>query len=138
MARLVVELESLLKMVMGAGKIAEVKAGGGEIAVRDQGLGTIRPGRGFPEEKLGNFAQRCRFTASQMADGKTVIGGEPLRGIFVQARQFASARKSRGGFRRVISLGPDQRIGEADLELKAALAQRSGALHRVAFGEHGE
>jgi hypothetical protein len=37
-----------------------------------------------------------------------------------------------------MSLGPDQRIGEADLEANAALAQRGGALHRVAFRECGE
>src|SRR6516164_11106357 len=47
MARLVVELDGLLKMVMGAAKVAEIKAGDAGNAVRDQGLGAIRPGRGF-------------------------------------------------------------------------------------------
>jgi hypothetical protein len=75
MARRVVELDSFLKMIMGTGKVAEVKAGRAEIAVRDQGLGTIRPGRGFAQEKLGNFAHRCGFAASQMADRQTVIEG---------------------------------------------------------------
>jgi hypothetical protein len=115
MARLVVELDGLLKMLMGAGKIAEIKAGGGEMAVRDQGLGTIRPGRSFAQEKLGNFAHRCGFAASQMADHQTVIGGEPFGGAFHPARQFAGARKGRGGLRRVISPGPDQRIAKAGL-----------------------
>jgi hypothetical protein len=32
-----------------------------------------------------------------------------------------------------MSLGPDQRIAEAYLELKASLAQRGGALHRIAL-----
>jgi hypothetical protein len=58
MARLVVELDALLIMVMSAGKITEIKAGGTGIAVRDQGLGAIRLGRGFAQEKLGHFAQR--------------------------------------------------------------------------------
>jgi hypothetical protein len=61
MARLVVELDGLLKMVMGAGKVAEVKAGGAGNAVRDQGLGAIGPGRGFAQEKLRHFAQRRGF-----------------------------------------------------------------------------
>src|SRR5215471_3961347 len=52
MARLVVELDGLLKMLMGAGKIAEINAGVAGNAVRDQGLGTIRPSRRFAEEKL--------------------------------------------------------------------------------------
>src|SRR6516164_2373585 len=76
MARPVVELESALKMVMGAGEISEVKAGEAEIAVRDQGLGAIRPGCGFAQEKLGDFAHRCGFAAVLMAHPKTEIGGE--------------------------------------------------------------
>jgi len=55
MVRLVVELNALLIMVMSAGKITEIEAGGAEIAVRDQGLGAVRLGRGFAEEKLGYF-----------------------------------------------------------------------------------
>ena len=95
MARLVVELDGLLKMVMGAGKVAEIKAGEAGNAVRDQGLGTIRPGRGFAQEKLRHFAHRCGFAAVQMPGPKTVIGGEPFRGVFLPARQFAGARKGR-------------------------------------------
>jgi hypothetical protein len=33
--RRVVELDGLLTMVMSAGKVAEIKAGGAEVAVRD-------------------------------------------------------------------------------------------------------
>src|SRR5262249_55233850 len=54
MAYRVVELDGLLKMLMCAGKIAEIKAGGAGNAVRDQGLGAIRPGRGLAQEKLGH------------------------------------------------------------------------------------
>ena len=100
MARLVVELDGFLKMVMGAGEIAEMKASAAGNAVRDQGLGAIRPGRGFAQEKLGHFAHRCRFAAAQMPAPKTVIGGEPFRGVFLPARQFAGARKGRARFRR--------------------------------------
>src|SRR5262245_55730349 len=123
MARLVVELDSLLKMVMGAGKVGEIKAGDAETAVRYQGFKAIRAGRGFAQEKLRHFAQRCRFAAVQMPHEKTVIGGEPFRGVFLPVRQFASARKGGTRLRRLISLGPDQRIAEADLELNASLAQ---------------
>jgi hypothetical protein len=66
MARPVVELQSLLKMVAGAGKVAEIPAGEAEIAVRDQGLGTIWPGQRFVQGKLRQFAQRCGFAAVQM------------------------------------------------------------------------
>ena len=37
---------------------------------------------------------------------------EPFCGVFRPARQFAGARKDRACFRRVISLGPDQRVAE--------------------------
>src|SRR6516164_8433835 len=50
MPRLVVELESLLKMFAGAGEVAEIKAGDAGNSVRDQSLGAIRPGRGFAQE----------------------------------------------------------------------------------------
>jgi hypothetical protein len=76
MARLVVELDGLLKMTMSAGKVAELKAIAAGNTVRDQGLGTIRPGRDFAQEKLRHFAHRCRFAAAQMPAPKTVIGGE--------------------------------------------------------------
>jgi hypothetical protein len=72
MARLVVELDGFLKMLMGTGKIAEMKARGARNAVSDQGLRAI--GCGFAQEKLGYFAHRCRFAAVQMPDKKTVIG----------------------------------------------------------------
>ena len=65
-----------LMMVMSAGKIAEIKAGLAGNAVRDQAIG---PGRGFAQEELGHFAQRCGFAAGRMPDAKTVIGGEPFR-----------------------------------------------------------
>src|SRR5215467_526410 len=115
MARLVVELDGFLKMLMGTGKIAEVKAGGTGDAVRDQGLRAIGLRCGFAEEKLGYFAYRFRFGAVQMSHEKTVIGGEPFRGIFFLARQFARARKGRPRFLRMMSLGPDQCIAEANL-----------------------
>src|SRR5262249_37786180 len=92
MVPLVVELDGLLKMLMGTGKIAELKASAAGNAVRDQPLGTIRLGRGFAQEKLGHFAHRCRFAAAQMPAPKTVVGGEPFRGVFLPARQFAGAR----------------------------------------------
>src|SRR6516165_2987776 len=92
MARLVVEFDGLLKMPMGAGKIAELKAIAAGNAMPDHGLGTIRPGRGFAQEKLGNFAHWCRFAAGQMPAPKTVIGREPFRGVFLPARECAGAR----------------------------------------------
>ena len=106
--------------------------------MRDQGLRTIRPGCGFAQEKLGHFAHRYGFTAVRMANPKTVIGGKPFRGVFLAARQLAGAREGGTGFRRLISLGPDQRIAEADLEENALLAQRGGALHRAAYRERRE
>src|SRR6516162_7516113 len=66
-ARPVVERDGLLIMLMGDGKVAEIKAGGAGNAVRDQGLGAIRPGCGFAQQKLGYFAHRCGFAAVQMA-----------------------------------------------------------------------
>src|SRR5262249_38823240 len=115
MARVVVEGDGFLEMLMGAGKIAEVKVGGAGDAVCDQGLRAIGLRCGFSEEKLGYFAYRCRFGAVQMPHEKTVIGGESFRGIFFLARQFTRARKGRARFLRMMSLGPDQRIAEADL-----------------------
>jgi hypothetical protein len=56
MARRVVELDCFLNMLMSAGKIAELKAGAAGNAIRDQGLGTSRPGGGFAQKKLGHFA----------------------------------------------------------------------------------
>src|SRR5215470_2791084 len=44
MLRRVIELDGLLKMLMGAGKIAEIPAADGGTAMCDQGLGTIRLG----------------------------------------------------------------------------------------------
>jgi len=84
MARLVVKPDGLLKVVMGAGKVAEIKASDTENAVSDQGLGAIRPGRGFAQEKLCHFAHRRGFAARLMPRKKTVIGGEPLRGVFLK------------------------------------------------------
>jgi len=115
MARLVVEVDDLLKMVASADKVAEIKAGHAGNAMRDQGLGTVRPGRGFVPEKLGHFAHRCGFAAVQMPCPKTVIGRKPFGGVFHPVREFTGAGKGCGGLRRVISLGPDQRIAEARL-----------------------
>jgi hypothetical protein len=78
----VLELDGFLKMIMGASKIAEIPAGGAENAVRHQDLGAIRPGRGFAQEELGHFAERCGFAATKVPRQKTVIRGEPLRGVF--------------------------------------------------------
>src|SRR5215467_14157521 len=115
MACRVVERDSLPKMFVGASKVAEIKAGVAAVAVRDHSLGTIRPSRGFAQEQLGHFADRRGFAAVQMPHPKTVIGGEPFRGVFLPARQFAGARKGRARFRRLISLGPEQGIAEARL-----------------------
>ena len=57
-ARRVVELDGLVKMLLSAGKIAEITAGHSGDAVSDQSLEAIRPGRGFAQEKLRHFAQR--------------------------------------------------------------------------------
>jgi hypothetical protein len=133
MARLVVELDGLLKMVMSAGKVAEIKAGAAGTAVRDQGLGAIRPGRGLAQEKLGHFAHRCGLAAVQMPHPKAVIGGEPFRGVFLPARQFAGARKGRARFRRLLSLGPEQRIAEADLQMQPITSRRGTRRRRGEF-----
>src|SRR6516165_1059986 len=66
MARLVVELDGLLKMAMSAGVIAEIPTGGAGSAVGDHSLRAIRLGRGFAQEKLGHFAHRCGFAAGEM------------------------------------------------------------------------
>src|SRR6516165_3401029 len=105
MARPIVELDGLLKMLMGAGKVAELKAIAAANAVRDQGLGTIRPGRSFAQEKLRDFAHWCRFATGQTPAPKTVIGGEPFRGIFLPARQFAGAHRITFRERREEGLG---------------------------------
>jgi hypothetical protein len=115
MARLVVELDGLLKMLMAVGQVAEIKASEAGNTVRDHNFGTIRQGRGFAQKKLGHFAHRRGFAAGQMPHPETVIGGKPPRRVLHLARQFAGARKGCGGLRRVISLGPDQRIAEAGL-----------------------
>ena len=115
MARLVVECDSLLKMVMGAGKISQIPAGVAANAMSDQGLGAIRLRCGFAQEKFCHFARRGMFATGEVPHKKTEIGGEPLRRVFDPARQFAGARKRRTGFRRRHSLDPDQRIAEAGL-----------------------
>src|ERR1700751_3343784 len=107
MALRVVELDGLVKMVVGADEVAEINAGVAGNAVRDQGLRMIWPSRRFAQEKLGHLAHRCRFAAVQMRPPKTVIGGETLRGVYLPARQFAEAREGRAHFRRLISLGPE-------------------------------
>ena len=132
-ARRVVEFDGLLKMIMSGEVVAEINAGVAGNAVRDQGLGAIGPGRGFAQEKLGHFPHRRWFAAHIVRGPKTVIGGKPLREIFRPAREFADPRKGRTRFRRRESLGPDQRIAEAGLEVNALLAQRGGALHRIAL-----
>jgi len=74
----VVELDSVLIMLVGAGKVAEIKAGEAGNAVGDHRLGAIRPGRGFAQEKLGHFAHRLGFAADLMPRPKTIICGETL------------------------------------------------------------
>ena len=106
MARLVIELDGFLKMAMSAGVIAEIPTGGTGSAVCDHSLRAIRLGRGFAQEKLGHFAHRCGFATGEMPHPKTEICGEPLRGVFLPAGQFAGARKGGTGFRRVIPFGP--------------------------------
>ncbi|MBV8287592.1 MAG: hypothetical protein JOZ35_11785 [Hyphomicrobiales bacterium] len=100
---------------MGAGKVTEIPAGLTGNAVCNHRLGAIRPGRGFAQEKLGHFARRSRFAAARMPRPKAVIGREPFRGVFHLTRQFAGPRKGGARFRRLMSLGPDQRIAEARL-----------------------
>jgi|SRR6516164_7162207 hypothetical protein len=63
MPRLVVEFDGLLKMLMGGGKVAEIKAADAGNAVRNHSLGTIRPGHGFAQEELRDFAHWCGFAA---------------------------------------------------------------------------
>ena len=106
--------------------------------MRDQDLGAIRQGRCFAQEKLGHFARRCGFASIKVPDPKTVIGGEPFRDIFFPACQFAGALKGGTRLRRLMSLGPDQRIAEADLEVNAPVLQRGGAPHRIALCERRE
>jgi hypothetical protein len=114
MACRVVELQSGLKMLLGVGKVAEIPAGDARNAMSDQDFGAIRPGRRFAQEELGHVECQSGFAAGQMPHPKTVIG-EPFRDVFHLPRQFAGARKGRSRFRRLISLGPDQRIAEAGL-----------------------
>ena len=59
----VIELDGLVKMLMGAGKVAEIPTGLAGNAVREQGLGAIRAGGGFAQEKLRHFAQRGGLAA---------------------------------------------------------------------------
>jgi len=66
MARLVIELDGFVKMLMGTGEVAELKAGVAGNAMTDQGLGAIRLGRGFAQEKLRHLAHRCGFAAVQV------------------------------------------------------------------------
>ena len=115
MARRDVELDGLPKMLMSAGKIAEIKAGGAGNAVRDHSLGAIRAGGRFAQEQLGHFAHRCGCAAVQMPQPKTEIDGEPFRGVFLSARQFTGTHEGRARFRGLIPLGPNQHIAKACL-----------------------
>jgi hypothetical protein len=105
MARRVVEFDSLLKIVVGAGKVAEMKAGDAGNAVRDQGLGAIGPRHRFAQEKLGHFPHRRGFAAIKVPDPKTEIGGEPIRGVRLSGRNQPSCpvsviRRPRSRIRR--------------------------------------
>src|SRR3974377_1598424 len=82
MARLVVEFDGLLKMVMSADKVAEAKAVNAGNAMSDQGLGTIRLGCGFAQEKLRYFAHPSMFATDGRSDVKTGIGGKTFGGGF--------------------------------------------------------
>jgi hypothetical protein len=53
---------------------------------------------------------------------ETVIGGEPLRGVFSPARQFAGARKGCARFRRILSLDPHQAEALTRKAIELALA----------------
>ena len=88
---------------------------------------------GFAQEKLRYFAHPSMFAADGRSDVKTVIGGKSFGGVFHPTRQFAGALEGRARFWRVMSLGPDQRIAQADLGLKAPLPQSGGALDRIAL-----
>jgi len=70
MARLVIELDGLLKMVMGAGKIAELKAGAAGNVVHDQGLGAIR---------LGCASRRKSSAISRIGAGSPRVKCPPQR-----------------------------------------------------------
>src|SRR6516164_2945005 len=60
MARLVVELDGLLKMVMGADKVAEMKAGDAGNAVRDQAsIATTHAG--WPAKNVSTCSRRSRL-----------------------------------------------------------------------------
>ena len=102
-------------MLMGAGKVTEIPAGVAGNLMRDHSLGAIRPGRGFVQEQLGHFAERCGFAACKVPDPETVIGGEPFRGVFYPVCHFTGARKGRARFRCPVSLGVEQPIAEARL-----------------------
>ena len=77
--RWVVKFDSLLKMIMSAGEVAEINARIAASAVRDQGLGEIGPGRGLAQEQLGRFSHRRGFAARIVRRPKTEISGEPFR-----------------------------------------------------------
>ena len=100
---------------MGRGVVAEIEAGAAEYAVRDHGLGAIRPGDSLAEKQLGNLARRRRFAAHKMPIPKTPIDRETFRRIFHLARQFAGAREGRAGSRRPEPFGPEQRLPVATL-----------------------
>jgi len=70
-----------------------------------------------------------------VSDPKTVIGGEPFRGVLFPACQFAGARKGRARFRRLMSLGPNQRIAEACLQTQPVAARRVARRRPGAGGE---
>ena len=79
MPRRIVEREDLPNMLVGGGKVAEIPAVVAGHAVRDHGLGAIRPGSGLAQEKLRRVAHRRRFAARAVPRPKTEIGGEAFR-----------------------------------------------------------
>jgi hypothetical protein len=81
-----VEIDRLLKMIMGSSEVAEIPAGDAGNTMSDQSLGVTRPGVRFAQEQLRHVAHRHPFAAREMPHPKTVIGGQPFRQVFDAAR----------------------------------------------------
>jgi predicted ATPase len=129
MAHRVVQFDGLLKMVVGTGKVAEIKADGAGNAVRDHGLGTIRLGRGFAQEELRHFAHRCGLLAEAEASaGQTEAGLRRLDDAFAELERTeerwyeAEMRRIRGEILLKSDLA-DTAAAERSLQAAIAIAQ---------------